>query len=112
MIVAVRTNIDRTMELVVRSRVYLLCGCSVTVLSMSPPANQRSRLVGEVYPAKHAPPDWPQDAAIRDRLEKLYTEWDLDVRWLRGERSHKVVIAPSVPLRKQRRSCVKSRQVK
>ena len=36
MIVAVRTNIDRTMELVVRSRVYLLCGCSVTALSMSP----------------------------------------------------------------------------
>jgi hypothetical protein len=80
---------------------------------MSLRANQRSRLVGDVYPEKQACPDWPQDAAIRDRLEKLYTEWGLDIRWLRGERSHtRVIAAPSVSLRKKRRSCVKSRRVK
>jgi hypothetical protein len=75
---------------------------------MSLRANQRSRLAGEVYPQKHARPDWPQDAAIRHALEELYTEWGLDIRWLRGERSH----VRAVPSRKKRRQRAESRRVK
>jgi hypothetical protein len=72
---------------------------------MSLRANQHSRLAGEVYPEKHTRPDWPQDVAIRHELEKLYTEWNLDIRWLRGERSHaRVNPDPPVSLRKKRRS--------
>jgi hypothetical protein len=72
----------------------------------------RARLAREVYPEKHASPDWHKDAETRYELEKLYAEWGLDVRWLRGERSHKVVPpAPSVPIRR-RRSRAKSHRVR
>jgi hypothetical protein len=61
--------------------------------------NQRSRLAGVVYPEKHASPDWHEDAEIRHELEKLYAEWGLDIRRLRGERSHRIVtIDPSAPI--------------
>jgi hypothetical protein len=102
-----RSNIGRTTERFVRSRVNL-CGYQVMVLSVSRGANRRSRLVREVYPEKHASPDWPQDAAIRHELEELYTEWGLDIGWLRGERSY----VRAVPSRKKRRPRAKSRRVK
>jgi hypothetical protein len=95
-----------------RSRVNLY-GYQVAVLSVSLGANRRSRLVREVYPEKYACPDWPQDAAIRNELEKLYAEWGLDIRWLRGERSRvRVNDAPAVPSRKKRRPRAKSHRVK
>jgi hypothetical protein len=88
-----------------------LCSCyRGSVLSMPLRVNQRSRLVGEVYPERRACPDWPQDAAIRHELEKLYTEWGLDIRWLRGERPHRVVIADP-PSPSKRRSRAKSHRV-
>jgi hypothetical protein len=89
----------------VRLRVNL---CSYQVMVLSVCANRRSRLVREVYPEYHASPDWPQDAAIRHELEELYSEWGLDIRWLRGERSH----VRAVPFPKKRRPRAKSRRVK
>jgi hypothetical protein len=83
-----------------------------TVLTMSLPENQRGRLAKDIFPVNHSP-DWHQNDEIRHELEKLYTEWDLDVRWLRGERSHtRVKTAPSVSLHKKHRLRAKSHRVK
>jgi hypothetical protein len=90
-IIAVRTNFGRLTELFVRSR---------------------GRLARDIFPAKHSP-DWHQNDETRHELEKLYAEWGLDIRRLRGERPHtRVIAAPSVSLRKKRRSRAKSHWMK
>ena len=88
------------------ARPYVIAGPQ-TVLTMSPLANRRARLAKDIFPARHSP-DWHQNDETRHELEKLYADWGLDIRWLRGERSH-VRAAPS---RKERRPRAKSRRVK
>jgi hypothetical protein len=106
-IVAMRSNIGRTTERFVRSRVVNVIAGPQTVLTMSLLANRRARLAKDIFPAKHSP-DWHQNDETRHELEKLYAEWGLDIRWLRGERSH----VRAVPSRKKRRPRGKSRPVK
>jgi hypothetical protein len=92
-------------------RHYIIAGPQ-TVLTMSLPENQRGRLARDIFPAKHSP-DWHQNDETRHELEKLYAEWGLDIRRLRGERPHtRVIAAPSVSLRKKRRSRAKSHWMK
>jgi hypothetical protein len=74
------------------ARRYVIAGPQ-TVLTMSLLANRRARFAKDIFPAKPSP-DWHQNDETRHELEKLYAEWGLDIRWLRGERSH-VRAAPS-----------------